>query len=262
MGGRSPAYLHTTAGKRSKEDSVCVNKNTFESLHHPFSVIFFGFTEAADMTAEKRKIDLTQYTRRSMFEAFRDRQFPCFSTTCNIEITDLKRWTAAKNHTFFITMSYVISRAVNGIPELRHRLIEGDIYEFEKVDPGYTVLLQDNTFSFCDAVYFENFGKYYDCARQKIEEVKQRPDSSTGDKNHMFFITNIPWFSFTSFTHPYEKQYGTIPIITLGKYFQQGEHLLLPLSIQVHHGVVDGFHVGLFYQAVNRLAAAPERFAR
>ena len=39
----------------------------------------------------------------------------------------------------------------------------------------------------------------------------------------------------------------TLPIFTLGKFFLEGERTLLPVALQVHHGVTDGFHVGRFF---------------
>jgi chloramphenicol O-acetyltransferase type A len=33
------------------------------------------------------------------------------------------------------------------------------------------------------------------------------------------------------------------PMFTLGKYYTQGDKVLLPLAVQVHHAVCDGFHV-------------------
>ena len=45
----------------------------------------------------------------------------------------------------------------------------------------------------------------------------------------------------------YNKGYDYyLPIFTIGKYFEQGEKILLPLAIQVHHGVCDGFHLSRF----------------
>jgi chloramphenicol O-acetyltransferase type A len=74
----------------------------------------------------------------------------------------------------------------------------------------------------------------------------------------MFFITNVPWFSFTAITHPYDAMYSSIPVIAVGRYFEQGGRLLMPLSIQAHHGMVDGFHLGLFYERVQALLDNPE----
>lgn len=186
------------------------------------------------------KIDLEKYKRRRLFEAFKDRDVPYFSTTSNVDIASLKEFVDKNGYGFFVSISFLISKSVNLIPELRHRIVNGELFEFSRVDPGYTVLLDDETFSFCDSRYFENFGEYREHANARIREVKECPDRSTEEKHHMFFITNIPWFSFTSILHPYNEKYGSIPIVTIGKYFEQGNKLMVPIGIQVHHGVVDG----------------------
>jgi chloramphenicol O-acetyltransferase type A len=208
----------------------------------------------------KRKIDLTCYKRLGMYEVFKDRQLPCFSITCNVDITNLMNFVKSKGYRFFITMSHGICNAINRVPELRQRLIDGELYEFERVDPGYTVLLDDSTFSFCDSLYLENFSEYYAYASQRIEAVKTCPDCGKDEKHHMFFITNLPWISFTSITHPYDEKYGSIPVIAIGKYFRQGNQIIMPLGIQAHHGIVDGFHVGLFFEHLNRIVDNLEGF--
>lgn len=39
-----------------------------------------------------------------------------------------------------------------------------------------------------------------------------------------------------------------LPIFTIGKYFEQNGIIRLPIAIQVHHAVCDGFHVGRFIE--------------
>ena len=48
-----------------------------------------------------------------------------------------------------------------------------------------------------------------------------------------------------------------LPIFTMGKCFERDGKHLLPLSIQVHHAVCDGYHVGLF---VEKLQSKIDRF--
>ncbi|MEJ2389273.1 MAG: CatA-like O-acetyltransferase [Chromatiaceae bacterium] len=163
------------------------------------------------MIPNKHRIDLSRYPRRALLEAFKDRELPCFSVTCNVEIGALRQRLALTGHRFFITMSWILSVAANRIPELRHRLIDGELYEFERVDPGYTVLLDDHTFSFCDSVHREDFDVYYADVECRIAAARADPDRSTGDKHHMIFITNVPWLSFTAVTHPFSAQYASIP---------------------------------------------------
>jgi chloramphenicol O-acetyltransferase type A len=204
------------------------------------------------------KIDLEKYRRRGLYEAFKDRDIPCFSTTSNVNITKLKEFIDSNGYGFFVSISYCISKAVNLVPELRHRIVNGELFEFDKTDPGYTVLLDDETFSFCDSRHFDDFEEYREYAEERIKEVRKYPDVTTGAKNHMFFITNIPWFSFTSFTHPYSEPYGSIPVITIGKYFEHCGKVLAPIGIQVHHALVDGIHVGKFYNYLSAMCCNPE----
>ncbi len=204
-----------------------------------------------------KKIDLETYKRKGIFEVFKDRDIPCWATCSNIDITNLKKFIGREGYGFFLSLSFLISKSINLVPELRQRIIDGELYEFERVDPGYTVELDDETFSFCDSRHFEDFKEYREYAAARIREVRERPDLGMGDKNHMFFITNVPWFSFTSIVHPYFKKYGSIPIITVGQYFEQCERLLLPVGIQVHHGVVDAIHVGKFYRHLSGMCRNP-----
>lgn len=207
-----------------------------------------------------KKIDLDKYKRRGLFEAFKDRDIPYFSTTSNVDMTNLKGFIDKHEYGFFISISFLISKSVNLIPELRHRIVNGELFEYSRVDPGYTVLLDDETFSFCDSRYFEAFEEYREYASARINKVKECSDHVVEDKNHMFFITNVPWFSFTSIVHPYCKMYGSIPIVAIGKYFEQGDKLLIPVGIQAHHGVVDGIHAGKFYTHLSNMCHNPDEW--
>ena len=40
------------------------------------------------------------------------------------------------------------------------------------------------------------------------------------------------------------------PIFTMGKYQEENGRTLLPLAIQVHHGVCDGFHLCRFVNSL------------
>ncbi len=209
-----------------------------------------------------RKIDLENYPRRALFEAFKDRDVPFFSVTVWVDITSLKQFIDEHRCGFFVFISFLISKAVNGVPELRHRLIDGELFEFEQVDPGFTVLLGDNTFSFCDSRHFDDFEAYRQNANTRIDAVRERPDCDTREKHHMFFVSNVPWFSFTSITHPYDKKYGSIPVIAIGKYLEQNGRLMIPIGIQVHHGLVDGIHIGQFYERLSAMCGSPADYLR
>lgn len=68
-----------------------------------------------------------------------------------------------------------------------------------------------------------------------------------------FDVSMIPWTTFGSFNiNVYNSDKYFLPIFTMGKYFEQDGKRLLPLSVQVHHAVCDGYHVATFIESLQR----------
>jgi chloramphenicol O-acetyltransferase type A len=44
-----------------------------------------------------------------------------------------------------------------------------------------------------------------------------------------------------------------------GRFFEQGDKLLMPLGAQAHHAVVDGIHMGQYFAEVQSLLDQPEK---
>ena len=109
----------------------------------------------------KKKINLENYKRRKLLEVFKDYQFPHFSTTSNVNITNLKEFVERNKCGFFLSISFLLSKSLNLVPELRYRIIDGELFEFEQVDPGFTVLLEDKTFSFCGSYWIRTSDPFH-----------------------------------------------------------------------------------------------------
>nr|WP_291578924.1 CatA-like O-acetyltransferase [Clostridium sp. UBA6640] len=59
----------------------------------------------------------------------------------------------------------------------------------------------------------------------------------------------MPWISFTHISNEIiMNKEDSIPKISWGKYFKDGDKVLLPYSIQVNHMLLDGVHVGKFIE--------------
>jgi chloramphenicol O-acetyltransferase type A len=75
----------------------------------------------------------------------------------------------------------------------------------------------------------------------------------------LLFMTAIPWVSFTSFMHPMNLQPpDSVPRFAWGKFFKDGDRIKMPLGVQVHHALMDGIHVGRYYNAVQEYLGMPE----
>ena len=65
------------------------------------------------------------------------------------------------------------------------------------------------------------------------------------------FISTLPWVSYTSLIQPVPIPADSTPRITWGKYFAQGNRILLPVSVLCHHALVDGIHIANFYKQLD-----------
>ncbi|MED1449061.1 CatA-like O-acetyltransferase, partial [Bacillus pacificus] len=70
---------------------------------------------------------------------------------------------------------------------------------------------------------------------------------------NVFPISSIPWTSFTGFNINNDADY-LLPIITCGKYFNEKNKVMLPVSLQVHHSVCDGYHASRFIEDLQALS--------
>lgn len=72
--------------------------------------------------------------------------------------------------------------------------------------------------------------------------------------DNCFTVSMIPCVSFEGFNLNLQKGYDyLLPIFTMGKYYEENGRILLPLAIQVHHAVCDGFHVCRFINELQEL---------
>ena len=71
-------------------------------------------------------------------------------------------------------------------------------------------------------------------------------------KEHVeiLYISCIPWVRYTHFIRTIEKGgEDNIPRISWGKYVKEKDgRIMMPLSVQVHHALMDGYHVGMFFE--------------
>ena len=127
------------------------------------------------------------------------------------------------------------------------------------MNPGFTILVDEDLFSFCTVDYAEDYAEFSSRAAERIAFVKENPWVNDAERDDMLYMTAIPWVSFTSFMHPMHLQPAdSIPRFAWGKFFEDGNSLKMPLAVQGHHALMDGVHVGKFYAKVQDYFHQPE----
>ena len=68
------------------------------------------------------------------------------------------------------------------------------------------------------------------------------------------FFRFLAYLSFTGFNLNINNEGDfLLPIITCGKYFNEENKVMLPVSLQVHHSVCDGYHASRFLEDLQQL---------
>lgn len=199
-----------------------------------------------------RQIDIQTWPRREHFKVFSAFEYPHFSLCANVDLTAFFPFVKQRGISFTVAVVYVLARAANAIPEFRFRIRSGKVVEHEIVHPSGTILTDDDLFSFCTFEYIENFSEFAAKAAERIAYVKDDPTLEDGpEQDDLLYMTAIPWVSFTSFMHPLRLQPAdSVPRFAWGKLFKEDESLKMPLSVQGHHALMDGIHVGRYYAEV------------
>ena len=196
-----------------------------------------------------QEVDISAWERRSTYEFFLDYEDPFFNITANLDVTGLYRFCKTNDIAFSLAILFVSLQSANAIRELRLRILDEKVVEFDRIEATQTILNDDETFSFCyfefkdDIIEFDRAGKL---AREKYKKLKTF-DVET-DRLDLIYYSAIPWVSFTSFKHATRRNNRqTVPRMVFGKIFDDGGKKKMPFSVEAHHALVDGIHVGKLF---------------
>lgn len=209
-----------------------------------------------------RKIDLETWSRREHFELYGSLGFPHVGLCANVDLTAFYPAVKERGASLTVAIAYVLARAANEVPEFRQRIRGAEVVEHEVVHPASTILTSEDAFSFVYFEYADDWASFAPKATEEIARVRANPrlvEEQQEGRDDWLFMTAVPWVSFTGFLHPIMlDRPDSVPRIGWGKYFREGEALKMPVSVQVHHGLVDGLHMGRFFSLVEGYMGRPE----
>lgn len=197
-----------------------------------------------------RSIDLDSWPRRAHYETFRNIDYPHFNITSTIDVEQLLPISRGHDASLTIAITYLLAYTANQIENFRWRIRGNQVIEHELVHPSITILAADDLFSFCTMEYVPGFSKFADGAVASIAHMRENPSlQDKYNQDELLFMTSIPWIPFTSFMHPIHLHpVDSIPRFAWGKIHKIEGRQKLPLSVQGHHALLDGLHVGRYFE--------------
>ncbi len=203
-------------------------------------------------------IDIDSWERREHFHHYMNNANCTFSLTVNIDITTLLAAIRSNGLRTYPTMIYLVSRVVNNNRNFRFAFDDdGRLGYWDHMSAEYPLFHQDDqTFSYIYTDYQEEFSRFYNCCVVDMTRYKDMKGITTRQPPaNSFSVSCIPWVSFTGFNLNIMTDGRYLaPIITWGKHFEQAGKIQMPLSVQIHHAVADGYHASRFINDVQHLA--------
>lgn len=197
-------------------------------------------------------IDVENWNRKEHFEFFSKMASPYFGFTAEVDCTNAYNKAKENGYSFFAYYLHKSMIAINTIDELKMRMVDDQIALYETVHVGSTLGRADGTFGFSYFEFSEDFKIFNDRLQDQVQKVQN--SSGLGISNDVLPInhirhTTIPWHSFSALLHPTNfDPKECIPKIAFGKFSVRDGRKYMPVSIEAHHGLADGLHLGKYLE--------------
>ena len=203
------------------------------------------------------RIDMNQWDRADLFRHFIENMRCVMSLTVDVDVTPFLDYVKANGLKFYPSMLWVVSRAINGRPEFRMGYgPEGDVVRWDFVSPYYAHFYpEEEAFAKLVTEYNPDFAAFH--SRFLADRARFQNERGFSLKNippNVFDVSCLPWVSYKSVDmHIFDSGTYLAPVVTWGRFTRHGSRATMPLSMNIHHAVADGFHLCRFFADVQQL---------
>ena len=200
-----------------------------------------------------KTIPLEQYPRREHFNYYRTLAYPYAGITADVDVTELYAFCKERKCSFTLAFLHAAALAADKVPELRRRILNGQIIEYDCCPTSHIEMREDESICYCTLHHDMPWEEYIAYAQEKQQQARsgglfQEDEEVLG----YYFVSIVPWLHYSALLQPAACGDETNPRITWGKY--ETDHtgrLKLPLTILAHHALVVGIHIARFYENLN-----------
>jgi chloramphenicol O-acetyltransferase type A len=203
----------------------------------------------------KKWIDFKAWPRYQHYQFFQSYEIPRYNMTFPIDVTNLYQVCKTTNQRFYFAFMHRILTQLNLIENFRYRIEGGKVFDEPIGFVSFTDLIE-NTDLF--KMVFVKVNPNPVVFEHEAVEASKRQGSKlinleTEQVLNTIYVTSFPWAQFTHFTHATKLgSTDSVPRVSWSQFVNTNGRKILNLSIEVHHGLVDGIHVG---KLINNLQA-------
>lgn len=200
------------------------------------------------------EFDISSWSRQSTFLFYKDFDDPFFNVTVHLSVDTILKESRESNHSFFYSCMHCCLSIINEIENFKLRFKEDTLVLVKTIHGGSTILYDDGSFGF--AYYNYNPDRNNFCDQASITAQKQKDKKNfdpQNDRIDLVYFSSMPWINFTGVKHAKDSRVNrSIPLISFGKYYEREGKTFLPVNVEVNHALMDGYHLGLFIQRLQK----------
>lgn len=200
-------------------------------------------------------IDMDSWPRREMFDFFTAAGRPFYSVTFRLDVARAYRFSKINGLSFYHCMTWLVTKAANSVEAFRYSIEDGRVAVLDERRPSFTDMKKGaDYFHICTMDFVDEDIAAY-CAHA-LERSKNQPGfiSYADERSDLLYISCLPWLELTGLTNEGQlAEDDCIPRISWGKAVQEGEKLMLGISMEVNHRFIDGADIGKFAFELERL---------
>lgn len=197
-------------------------------------------------------VDQSKWPRTAQFQWFRQFERPHYSVTTRLDVTRLMQERKPAGVSPFRACLFAIGSGLHAVPELCMRFRGDTVVRHDRVTLSMPIPRPGGGFNFGFVPFVEDFAEFDARATAQIEEARARdtlePNNSAQDA--VAYMSCLPWLDFTSLDNALPHAQDCIPRVAWGKIVPEAGGWRMAMSIQVHHALVDGAHLGGYFEAV------------
>lgn len=205
----------------------------------------------------KTIISLEDWPRREHFEFFNAHDEPFHGVVAPVDCTRAYAWAQDRGVSFYQTYLHCSLQVVNNIEALRYRIEGEQVVCYHTIHAGTTIPGEGGLFKMAFIPFdpiFDRFAERYTLLEQRLKHIKGLNYDENARRLDLVHYSCLPWVSFTGLTHARNFKYkDSVPKITFGKCQQDRDKLMMPVAINLHHGLADGVTLGEFFDSFQEL---------
>lgn len=202
----------------------------------------------------KQKIDINTWKRKEHYNFFNAFDEPIYGVTVSIDCTAAYAFAKENKVSFFLYTVYQALQAAKLVEEFKYRIEGDDVFVYDNISASVTVGRDNGTFGFGYMDYHADFDQFMDEAGKSTAAVKALNTLAPQPRHDVLLISSLPWVNFTSISHARIFSFkSSSPAISFGKITEKHGRRVMPMSVHVHHALVDGMHIGQFVDAYQEL---------